>query len=44
MNQSVKIHGMPIALWRSAKSLAALYGVTVSQYVIKALQAAVEKQ
>ena len=44
MEQSVKIHGMPITLWRRAKSLAALAGLTVSQYVINALREAVEKK
>ncbi len=44
MDQSVKVHGMPITLWRRAKSLAALAGLTVSQYVINVLREAVEKK
>ena len=38
-----KVHGMPETLWRNARSLAALAGITVSQYVINALREAVEK-
>ena len=39
-----KVHGMPETLWRNARSLAALAGITVSQYVINALRQAVEKK
>jgi len=44
MDQSVKVHRMPITLWRRAKSLAALAGLTISEYVINALREAVEKK
>ena len=41
---SVKVHGMPLALWWRARSLATNARMTVSQWVINALREAVEKK
>ena len=43
MKKPVKIHGMPVKLWCEAKSLAALAGITVSQYVIRSIWETIER-